>query len=168
MFLQCISLPAKHPNPSSRAPPPPQIEHETDVSESSLIDVDSVHVGTVPSDYDSQSVKTNTQAERLEREAEEAEEKAKAEYHHAKKKTSQKSSGAAKKLQDNKENPVIIANVIGIVAGGLYLGFAGYNKHKIGELTWELVGTTAAVVGVVGAGSYFGSQWLLNNKYPTK
>ena len=39
------------------------------------MDVDSPHVSTVPSDFEAQSVKTNTQAERLERE-EEAEENA--------------------------------------------------------------------------------------------
>ena len=49
----------------SRAPAPPQLEN-TESSTSSLIDVDSPHVSSVPSDYQSQSVKTSTQAERME------------------------------------------------------------------------------------------------------
>src|SRR6476620_840143 len=53
----------------SRAPSIPQVEH-TDDSVSSLVDVDSPHISSVPSDYESQSVKTDTQAERQEREQE--------------------------------------------------------------------------------------------------
>ena len=53
----------------SRAPALPQVE-PSESSTSSLVDVDSPHVSSVPSDYDSQPVKTETQAQRLELEAE--------------------------------------------------------------------------------------------------
>ncbi len=56
-------------NPPSRAAALPQVE-PVESSASSLVDVDSPHVSSVPSDYDSQSVKTDTQAQRLENEAE--------------------------------------------------------------------------------------------------
>ena len=52
---------------NSRAPPVPEIEHTED-STVSLIDVDSPHVSSVPSDFDVQSIKTDTQADRIERE----------------------------------------------------------------------------------------------------
>jgi len=56
----------------ARAPIPPQVE-QTEFESSSLIDVDSPHVSSVPSDYESQSIKTDTQAQRLDNEAEDAE-----------------------------------------------------------------------------------------------
>lgn len=62
-----------HPNHnhrSSRAPIPPTVFSSAD---SDLVDVDSPHVSTVPSDFEAQSIKTDTQAERLEREEEEEE-----------------------------------------------------------------------------------------------
>ncbi|KAL9615469.1 MAG: hypothetical protein Q9167_000147 [Letrouitia subvulpina] len=69
--------------PQARAPAPPSVE-STEGSTSSLIDVDSPHISSVPSDFESQATQTKTQAERMEREAED---KARA--------TSQKSSEAA-------------------------------------------------------------------------
>ena len=59
-----------------RAPTLPQVEHDTS-STTSLIDVDSPHISSVPSDY---SGETSTQAEREEHEAEEAEREAKAKF----------------------------------------------------------------------------------------
>ena len=59
-----------------RAPPLPQVEHDNS-STASLIDVDSPHISSVPSDY---SGETSTQAEREEREAEDAEREAKAKF----------------------------------------------------------------------------------------
>ncbi|KAI9879845.1 MAG: hypothetical protein M1830_006868 [Pleopsidium flavum] len=56
-------------NPPSRAPNLPQVE-PSESSASSMVDVDSPHISSVTSDYDSQSVKTDTQAHRLENEAE--------------------------------------------------------------------------------------------------
>jgi len=54
----------------ARAPAPPEVERSTDDSVQSLVDVDSPHISSVPSDYESQSIKTDTQADRIEREEE--------------------------------------------------------------------------------------------------
>lgn len=43
-----------------------------------------------------------------------------------------------------------------------------YKKHQEGQLDWKLAGSVAGVVGVLGVADYFGSQWLLENKYPPK
>jgi len=67
--LQCSNVVALANKLHSRAPALPQVEpHESTTS--SLVDVDSPHVSSVPSDYESQEVKTETQAQRLELEAE--------------------------------------------------------------------------------------------------
>lgn len=55
----------------ARAPPLPQVE-PTESSTQSLVDVDSPHVSTVPSDYQSHSTKTDTQAIRQQHEMEDA------------------------------------------------------------------------------------------------
>src|ERR1700679_2853198 len=47
-----------------RAPAPPEVEHTDSPSTSSLIDVDTDSVHTVPSDFSSQSIQTETQYER--------------------------------------------------------------------------------------------------------
>ena len=65
------------------------------------MDVDSPHVSTVPSDFDAQSVKTSTQAERLERE-EEAEAEA-AEREREQKRNSSRASGSGKGKSKEKE-----------------------------------------------------------------
>ncbi|KAA6406962.1 MAG: rho-type gtpase-activating 2 [Lasallia pustulata] len=91
---------------SIRAPPPPQlVQHEFETS--SLVDVDSPHVSSVPSDFESQPTKTSTQEERqshersdaererAERSAAEAAEAAKQKAQEAKK-TAQKKAEQAK------------------------------------------------------------------------
>ena len=53
----------------SRAPPVAEIEHSEDSTES-LVDVDSINVDSVSSDYESQSTKTDAQVEQTEQERE--------------------------------------------------------------------------------------------------
>lgn len=109
----------------SRAPAPPQIEH-TD-SQTSLPDVDSPHISSVPSDY---SGETDTQAKRLEREAQDAESAAKRRFHQAEeearkdyrkgkevaskkgKEAKAAAKNAANELSENRDNPVVIGNAI--------------------------------------------------------
>ncbi len=96
--------------PHSRAPAIPQVE-PSESSTSSLVDVDSPHVASVPSDYKSQPVKTETQAQRLEHEAEdeardltdEASEEYEEVSHEAKDKYD-KTSREAKKQYDSTSN----------------------------------------------------------------
>ncbi len=151
----------------SRAPPPPQLEqHE---SEASLINVDSPHVSSVPSDFDSQSAKTSTQAERLEHEAEDTardfERRTKSAASDAKKKAGvegkkakEKAREAGKELKENKDNPVVVGNAVVIAVGAAALGFGAYQKHAKGELTWKVVGLWSGVVAGMAVGDYYLSQ----------
>jgi len=162
----------------ARAPPPPQLEqHESEAS--SLIDVDSPHVSSVHSEFESQEVKTSTQAERLEHEAEDAardfEDKAKSAAASAKEKASAKGKKAkdkaretGKEMKENSDNPVVIGNAVVIAVGAAALGFGAYQKHAKGELTWKVVGLWGGVVAGLAVGDYYLSQWLFKNKYPPK
>merc|ERR1712000_455716 len=71
-IMSYADIAAKGPKQSpeeARAHPVPALEPSESES-ASLIDVDSPHVSSVKSDFQEQEVKTETQAERLEREAE--------------------------------------------------------------------------------------------------
>ncbi|KAI9808361.1 MAG: hypothetical protein M1826_004345 [Phylliscum demangeonii] len=215
---------------------PEEVEH-SDGSTTSLVDVDSVHVAIVPSDYEAQPVKTDTQAERLEREVDAEERELEAEYENAKreakreakelseqtkattreaqakahdvkedarqkahdvkeevrhkahdvkhkahdvkakaeaetKKAADRATKVAKAtshdLQENKENPVYVANAVVVAALCAALGFGGYRKYAAGELTWKVVGAWAGVVGLFAAGDFYLSQYLVKNRYPRK
>ena len=109
-----------------RAPAPPQIE-QTEASASQTFDVDSPHISSVPSDY---SGETDTQAKRLEHEAQDAEAEAKKRFEKAEaeakkdykkgkeiaSKEAAKSKAAAKsaaaELRENQDNPVVIGNAV--------------------------------------------------------
>ncbi|KAL8778012.1 MAG: hypothetical protein Q9213_007610 [Squamulea squamosa] len=80
----------------SRAPDPPSIENN-ESSVSSLVDVDSPHVSSVPSDFESQATKTRTQADRM---AHEAEDKAREESTKASQKTKETAAEADKKASE--------------------------------------------------------------------
>ncbi|KAI9696761.1 MAG: hypothetical protein M1836_005123 [Candelina mexicana] len=158
----------------------PSVEH-SDESTSSLVDVDSPHVSSVPSDYSSQSIKTSTQASRQEREEEDEEikeelkqeasdkkEKAAKKYDEAKKETKAKANKASEKMSENRDNPVVIGNAVAVVGISAALGIGAYRKYTAGELTWKVVGAWAGVVGLFAAGDYYLSQYLFKNKYPRK
>lgn len=121
------------------------------------------------SDWEDQAVKTDTQAERLDREveakAERARQQASKEAAEAKDKIS---SGAKKakrslkkdgqKLADNKDNPVVIGNAILWTVTAAAIGWGAYQKHSEGKLDWKLAGTVAGGVGALAVGDYFASQ----------
>lgn len=139
-----------------------QIEH-TEESVSSLVDVDSPHISSVPSDYEAQSVKTDTQAERLEREeeikqtAEDIKQKAAVKKEAAK----DKAEAAKDKLKKNSDNPVVISNAVGLAVIGAFLSFGAYRKHTRGELTGKVIAAWAGALGLFGLGDYFVSQYVL-------
>ena len=129
------------------------------------MDTDSVH--TVPSDFGTQSVKTDTQFDRLEREAEAAESRAKEELKSASKEIKDKSKSAkakAKKqvssFEDNSDNPVFIGNAIAVVGLSAGLGFGAYRKYAAGELTWKVVGAWTGLVGLFAVGDFYLSQYV--------
>jgi len=169
---------AKGPKQSAeekRAPAPPEIEHTDSPSTSSLIDVDTDSVHTVPSDFSSQSIQTETQYERIEHEAEAAEGKAKEAAHKAKESASKaakdakaKANKAAGRFEANSDNPVFIGNAVAVVALSAGLGFGAYRKYAAGELSWKVVGAWTGVVGLFAVGDYYLSQYLFKNKYPPK
>jgi len=172
--MSYADIAAKGPQQSpeeARSPPVPELEHTTDDSVSSLIDVDSPHISSVPSDYDSQSVKTDTQAHRLEQEASdkalEAENDAKAKATEVKDKAKTKGSKAGSRIQANSDNPVILGNALIVGILGTVLGVGAYRKYASGELTAKVVGAWAGVVGLFAVGDYYVSQYFFK-KYPTK
>ncbi|KAL8761815.1 MAG: hypothetical protein Q9184_002099 [Pyrenodesmia sp. 2 TL-2023] len=72
-------------------------DSETESSVSSLVDVDSPHVSSVPSDFESQTTKTKTQAERM---AHEAEDKARENSAKASQKTKETAAEADQKASE--------------------------------------------------------------------
>ncbi|KAF2109928.1 hypothetical protein BDV96DRAFT_651494 [Lophiotrema nucula] len=146
----------------------PQVEH-TDDSVNSLVDVDSPHISSVPSDYESQSVKTDTQAERIELEdkAKKAAEEAKQDAKDAKDKAKAKAKRGGHYAQQNADNPVVLANALTVGILGTVLGVGAYKKYVREELTWKVVGAWAGVVGLFAVGDYYVSQYFFK-KYPPK
>ncbi|KAI9844179.1 MAG: hypothetical protein M1837_005779 [Sclerophora amabilis] len=159
----------------SRAPAQVSVQHSEE-STGSLIDVDSEHVNTVPSDYQSQSVKTSTQAERLEHEAEDEERAEQAAYkkqqqqqhQHDRRQQQQqkgkkssaraKAENAARKIKANSDNPVFVSNALVVTGLSAALGFGAYKKYAAGELSWKVAGAWAGVVGLFAAGDYYVSS----------
>lgn len=137
----------------SRAPAQPQVEHASDDSVHSLVDVDSPHISSVPSDYESQSVKTDTQAARQERE-EEIKDAAK----ELRDSAAAKKEKAKDKARKNADNPVVLSNAVGLAVVAAALGFGAYRKYSRGELTGKVVAAWAGVVGLFGLGDYYVSQ----------
>jgi pyruvate dehydrogenase E2 component (dihydrolipoamide acetyltransferase) len=113
-------------------------------------------VQSVHSDFREQEVKTTTQAERLEREAEEATARSKAA---AGKKAKAKAQGISK----NADNPVYIGNAVIAAAVGAGLGYGAYRKHTDGKLSWEVAGIWAGAVGLFAGVDYFVSKYVFSS-----
>lgn len=137
----------------------PQVEHSDD-SVHSLVDVDSPHVSSVPSDFESQSVKTDTQAERIDLEdrAKEQAKEAKDKAEKAKEKAKEKAQKGKNYAEKNSDNPVLIGNTLAVGAVATVLGVGAYRKYVRDELTWKVVGAWAGVVGLFAVGDYYVSK----------
>lgn len=149
----------------ARAPAPPQVVDSESTSSSSLVDVDTPQVHTVPHDFKEQKVQTETQKERIEHDAAAleakaiaAEQAAKKEYQEKKAKAKEEAKKAFNRVEKNSDNPVYIANAITVVALGGALGLGAYRKYVAGELTWKVVGAWAGVVGLFAAGEVYLSK----------
>lgn len=104
------------------APIPPQIEHKEDPHNENLIDVDGPHVRSIEREF---ADYTDTQAHRVEREAEDAEITARHEKEKAASKAKELKNKAHAKEQElmrNKDNPVIIGNTAILGIGAVALG----------------------------------------------
>lgn len=149
-YLSLLSLKAA-------APQPPQVELSESRSSSSLIDVDAPSVRTVPSDFLDQEVKTETQAERLEREADAAAGKARAEADLAKKKTAGKARKAdnwlTKQFEDMSEgaaSTLVLTNFLAVVGLSGYLGYKAWGLYERGRFSWKHAGIGLGVLSAVG------------------
>ncbi|KAH0535925.1 hypothetical protein FGG08_007168 [Glutinoglossum americanum] len=138
-----------------------EVVQSTDTSTESLVDVDSIHVSTVPSDFESQEIKTDTQATRLQHEAEDRDriQELEAKKRGIKDKMQAKAAKAEKKAKANSGNPVMLGNAIAVAGLSAALGFGAYRKYAAGELTWKVVGIWGGVVGLFATGDYYLSQY---------
>ena len=136
-------------------------------------DVDSDHVGTVVNNY---SGETDTQMERLDREAEDAEaaakerfqrfeDEARRDYSKGKNVAGKKATEAKRTLRrdynevkENRDNPVVIGNAVVWTVLAAVLGFGAYRQHSEGKLNWKVAGAWAGVVGLFGAADYYVSS----------
>lgn len=139
------------------APQPPQIipNESVTTSTSSLVDVDSQSVRTVPSDFMEQSVQTDTQQARIEREREEASarEKARQKKEAAKKRAARADNWLLSRisaLSDGQANGLVAANIAVVVGLSAALGYKALGLHERGQLSWKTAGIGAGIVGVVG------------------
>lgn len=148
-----------------RANPVEELIHTEETDNISLVDVDSESVHTVPADFKSQKIQTETQADRIEHEAEAAEARAKEaadkvakEFQKKEKEAKAKAKKVANDIDRNSDNPVFIGNAVAVVALSAGLGFGAYRKYAAGELTWKVVGAWTGIVGLFAAGDYYLSQ----------
>jgi hypothetical protein len=163
-IMSYAEMAAKGPKQSpeeARAPAQPQVEHASDDSVHSLVDVDSPHISSVPSDYESQEIKTDTQAERIERE-----EEIKEEVKNVKERAAAKKDAAKEKVKKNADNPVVLSNAVGLAVVGGIVGFGAYRQYVRGELTGKVVAAWAAVIGLFGVGDYYVSQFFFKRNPP--
>jgi hypothetical protein len=131
---------------------------DVETSTSSLVDVDTPSVHTVPSDFREQEVKTETQAERLEQEAKEAEDRARAEADLAKKKAKKSARKADNWLTSYFENlsegaasTLVVSNFVAVLGLSGWLGYKAYGLYERRALGWKHAGIGLGVLGVVGA-----------------
>ncbi|POS79938.1 hypothetical protein DHEL01_v201681 [Diaporthe helianthi] len=147
------------------APQPPQIipNESLTTSTSSLVDVDSQSVRTVPSDFMEQSVQTDTQQARIEREQEQ-EEREQQQHAREASEARQKKEAAKKKaaradnwllskvseLSDGQAKGLAAANLAVLVGISAALGYKAWGLHERGQLSWRTAGVGAGIFGVVG------------------
>lgn len=110
----------------------------------------------MPSDFKSQSIKTETQADRKELEAQAQE--AAARFKDAKEKEKARAKKEAQFARDNANNPVVLGNALTLGIFGTVLGVGAYRKYVRDELSWKVVGAWAGVVGLFGVADYYVSQ----------
>jgi hypothetical protein len=122
-------------------------------------------VHTVPSDFSTHSIQTETQADRIKREAEALEAQAIAEEKKLKKEFAAKEKSAKDalrkgkgKLERNCDNPVVLGNAVVVVVLSAGLGFGAYRKWAMGKLGWKIVGAWTGLVGLFAVGDYYLSQ----------
>lgn len=147
--------PTDHAHQAAAPQPPEIIPHET-ASTASLVDVDMPSVHTVPSDFLEQDVQTDTQSERIDREAAAA--RAKAEVAAKRDAAAEKAKRADNwltaqfaKLSDGSAGALAAANLAAVVGLSSYLGYKAWGLYEKGRLTWQSVGLGVGILAGVGA-----------------
>ena len=130
------------------------------MTSSSLIDVDTPSVHTVPSDFAEQDIQTETQAARIEHDALEKDiaAKARAEADFAKKKTRrgvQKADSWLTKqftsMSEGASSALVLGNLVTIVGISGWLGFKAWSLYDRGRLDWKTAGYGLGLLATVGA-----------------
>lgn len=152
------------------APQPPQVESSTTASTSSLVDVDTPSVRTVPSDFGDQEVQTTTQADRIEREEEAAaaEAEAKRKARSARERAAARARSAdnwlvAKiaSLGDSAATALFAGNLAVVMGLGAVMGYKAWGLYERRALGWKGVGLGLGLLGIVGLGEgVFTSAYL--------
>ncbi|KAJ2902531.1 hypothetical protein MKZ38_000496 [Zalerion maritima] len=140
------------------ANPVPEVETTTEASTSSLVDVDHPSVRTVPSDFMEQDIKTDTQAERIDRE-----EAARAEKDLAKKPKSSESIFSRfidAHSGDKPTQAITASNLLAVVGISSFLGYKAWGLYEKGALSWKHVGIGAGVMGLVAAAETLLGGWV--------
>ncbi|KAI0908296.1 hypothetical protein F4823DRAFT_599672 [Ustulina deusta] len=139
------------------APRPPQIIPSETASTSSLIDVDTPSVRTVPSDFLEQDVQTETQEKRKEREEDAAAARAEATPAKKKKVAANKARKAGNilteffgELSDSATTALVVTNLTAVVGVSAYLGYKALGLYERGRLTWKNAGVGASIALGVG------------------
>ncbi|KAL2753152.1 hypothetical protein ACRALDRAFT_2044794 [Sodiomyces alcalophilus JCM 7366] len=148
------------------APVPPSVQSDVETSTSSLVDVDTPAVRTVPADYDDQEIKTHTQADRIRRE-----EESRAKTQPAKKEAADKGRRADNwltrqfaALSDSSAGALAITNLVGVVGLSGFLGYKAWHLYDRGRLNWEHVAIGVGILGVVGIGESIIGRYLYKAK----
>lgn len=127
----------------------------------------SVH--TVPSDFADQQVQTETQAKRLEHEAEAAKAKTDRAAHKAAgkaKKTDSWITQQFSKLSDESAGGIAAVNLATIIGVSSYLGYKAWGLYERGRLGWDNVGAGVGILAALGAAQAVVGSYLYrgNNK----
>lgn len=125
----------------------------------------SVH--TVPSDFAEQDVQTETQAKRIEREAEAA--RAKADRAAKKvagkaKKTDSWLVGNFSKLSEGGADTVSVVNLATLIGVSAWLGYRAWGLYEQDRLSWQNVGAGVGILAGVGAVESFIQTYVIRGQ----
>lgn len=136
------------------APQPPEIIPNESASTASLVDVDMPSVHTVSSDFLDQDVKTETQANRRNREASAAKAKSAKADDAAANKAREADSWLTKhfaELSDGNAGALALVNLAAVIGLSSYMGYRAWGLYEKGSLDWKTAGAGFGVLAAVGA-----------------
>ncbi|KAH6609779.1 hypothetical protein Trco_003125 [Trichoderma cornu-damae] len=158
---------ARQAHEEAAAPQPPEVIPNESASTASLIDVDLPSVRTVRSDFLEQDMKTEAQAERIERE----EDAARAAGAAAKKAAAGRAKTADcwitrrfSQLSDRSVTAIAITNMASIVGVSSFLGYRAWGLYERSQLDWKHVGAGVGVLAAVGAVEAVLGRYLYRSK----